>query len=765
MRYVVRLARNAVVVILFVLAAIAGTATGVVFAFAGDLPQISALDDYTPSTITRVYGSHGELVGEFSTERRVVVPYDAISPVLRNAILAAEDVDFEHHFGLSIPHIAMAGARDVLSKIRGVITGRHTRPKGASTITQQLARGLFPQEVGYEIGDVSPERKIKEALVAVQIEKRYTKHEIFALYANQMYLGEGAYGVEAAARTYFGKSAKDVNLDEAAMIAGLFQTWRNAPTVNMERAKARQSYVLQQMADDGFISQKDADAAKKRPIVLAPSTKPTNSIAPYFLEEVRKDLESRYGAKAVYENGLSVQTALDVKLQEAANRALDAGVRQIDHLHGFRKPQRNVIAEHHAVETFKHPRWERPFEVNDIVPAVVVSTAPAEIHLRAGAYRVTIDKKGYAWTHKTPAQLVTEGDLVDAKLLTLDNAEHTATASLDQPPLVEGAVLAIDNHTGQIKTMIGGWSFDRSKFNRATQAYRQVGSSFKPFVYTTAIDRGYTPTSMIDDDPVSFPTGPGQPPYSPQNYERDYWGPITLRRALEHSRNIPAVRLMDALGPKQVIGYARRFGLSAPLPPYLSVAIGSAEETLLEMTSAYSVFPNQGVRMNPYSILKVTDREGNVLEENRPEPKDAIRADTAFVMVNLLRGVVQRGTAAKAGSINWPIAGKTGTTDDYTDAWFIGFDPDITIGVWVGYDQKKTLGRGMEGARAALPIWIDIMKAYIDDRKDPPKFEPPGNIVFVSVDKDSGAAVDPGAPGSINEAFIAGTQPGSFSAR
>jgi penicillin-binding protein 1A len=764
-RYVVRLARNAVVVILFVLAAIAGTATGIVFAYAGDLPQVSALDDYTPSTITRVYGSHGELVGEFSTERRVVVPYDAISPVLRNAILAAEDVDFESHFGLSIPHIAMAAARDAFEKVRGLITGHYTRPKGASTITQQLARGLFPQEVGYEIGDVSPERKIKEALVAIQIEKRYTKHEIFALYANQMYLGEGAYGVEAAARTYFGKSAKDVNVDEAAMIAGLFKTWRNAPTVSMERAKQRQSYVLQQMADDGFITQKEADAAKKRPIVLAPTTKPTNSIAPYFLEEVRKDLESRYGAKAVYENGLSVQTSLDVKLQDAANKALDNGIRQIDHLHGFRKPQRNILAEKRSIDSFKHPRWDHAFEINDIVPAVVTSTDASTIHLRAGDYRVTIDKKGYAWTHKTPAQLVKEGDLVEAKLLTLDPEERTATGSLDQPPLVEGAVLAIDNRTGQIRTMVGGWSFDRSKFNRSTQAYRQVGSAFKPFVYTTAIDRGYTPTSMIDDDPVSFPMGPGQPPYSPQNYEKDYWGPITLRRALEHSRNIPAVRLMDALGPKQVIGYARRFGLSAPLPPYLSVAIGSAEETLLEMTSAYSVFPNQGVRMNPYSILKVTDREGNVLEENRPEPKDAIRADTAFVMVNLLRGVVLRGTAARAGSISWPIAGKTGTTDDYTDAWFIGFDPDITIGVWVGYDQKKTLGRGMEGARAALPIWMDIMKAYIGDRKDPPKFEPPSNIVFVSVDKDSGNAVEPGAPGAINEAFIAGTQPGSFSGR
>jgi penicillin-binding protein 1A len=516
------------------------------------------------------------------------------------------------------------------------------------------------------------------------------------------------------------------------------------------------------MADDRFITQKEADAAKARPIVLAATAKPTNSIAPYFLEEVRKDLESRYGAKSVYENGLSVQTSLDVKLQDAANRALDEGVRRIDHLHGFRKPQRNVIAEHHTVENFKHPRWEHAFEINDIVPAVVTSADAANIHLRAGAYRVTIDKKGYAWTHKTPAQLVKEGDLVDAKLLTLDTAEHTATAALDQPPLVEGAVLAVDNHTGQIRAMIGGWNFERSKFNRSTQAFRQVGSAFKPFVYTTAIDRGYTPTSIIDDDPVSFPAGPGQPPYSPQNYEKDFWGPITLRRALEHSRNVPAVRLMDALGPKQVIAYARRFGLSAPLPPYLSVAIGSAEETLIEMTSAYSTFPNQGVRMTPYSILKVTDRQGNVLEENRPEPKDAIRADTAFVMVNLLRGVVQRGTAAQAGSINWPIAGKTGTTDDYTDAWFIGFDPDITVGVWVGYDQKKTLGRGMEGSRAALPIWIDIMKAYIDHRTDVPKFEPPSNIVFVSVDRDSGAAVDAGAPGSISEAFIAGTQPGSF---
>ncbi len=762
-RYVVKLAKNAGIVLLFVLAAFLGTISGVLFAYAGDLPAISALDDYAPSTITRVYASRGELVGEFSTQRRVVVPYEAISPKLRQAIIAAEDAGFERHFGLSVPHIFMASTLYVVGLVRGAITGKYSRPRGASTITQQLARGLFPEKVGFEIGDVSPERKIKEAIVAVQIEKRYTKNEIFTFYANQMYLGEGAYGVEAAARTYFGKSAKDVTLDEAATLAGILQTWRNAPTANMERAKRRQAYVLQQMADKGFITQQEADQAKARPIVLAASTTQPTSIAPYFLEEVRKELEGKYGAKALYENGLTVQTGLDMKLQEAANRALDAGLRRVDRVHGFRKPRRNVLAERHTLEGFKHPRWERPIGVGDIVPAVVTDADAGSIDLRAGRYRLTIDKKGFAWTRRTDAtQLVKSGDLVEAKLLTLDETAGTATASLDQPPLVEGAILAIDNRTGQIKAMVGGYSFERSKFNRATQAFRQVGSSFKPFVYTAAIDRGYTPTTMLDDTPVTYPTGPNQPPYSPQNYEKDFWGPVTVRRALEHSRNVPAIRLMDALGPKQVIAYARRFGLSAPLPPYLPIALGAGDETLLEMTSAYSVFPNQGVRMTPYSFLKVTDREGNLLEENRPEPQDAIRADTAYVMTSLLRGVVEHGTAVKAAALKWPIAGKTGTTDDFSDAWFIGFDPDITLGVWIGFDQKKPLGRGMSGAEAALPVWIEVFKTWIGDRKEPPRFEPPGNIVFVAVDKTTGTPIEAGTPGAMTEEFIAGTLPGSI---
>ena len=762
MTVVVRYARRAVVVVLFVIAAVLGTASGIVFAFAGDLPQISALDDYAPSTITRVYGAHGDVIGEFSTQRRVVVPYEAISPTLRHAILAAEDAGFERHFGLSIPHSVMAAAGDIFEVVRGAITGHRSRPRGASTITQQLARGLFPKAVGFQVGDVSLERKIKEALVAVQIEKRYTKQEIFTFYANQIYLGEGAYGVEAAARTYFGKSAKDVNLDEAATLAGIFQTWRNAPTANMERAKRRQAYVLQQMADAGYITQKEADEARARPIVVKASVSRASSIAPYFLEEVRQTLEEHYGAKALYESGLSVQTSLDAKLQEAANSALDAGLRRLDHQHGFRKPKRNVLAEGHTITGFHHSRWNRPFAAGDIVPAVVARVSAAAIDLRAGDYDVTIDRKGFAWTRRAAAKLVRPGDLVEVRLAALDEAAHHATGSLEQPPLVEGAVLAIDNRTGAIKAMVGGFNFERSKFNRATQAFRQVGSAFKPFVYTTAIDRGYTPATILQDVPVSFPAGPGQPPYEPKNYDHNYEGPITLRHALEESRNVPAVRVMDQLGPRQVVAYAKRMGLTTPLPPYLSVALGAAEATLLEMTSAFSVFPNQGVRMKPFAVLKVTDREGNVLEDNRPEAQDAIRADTAYVMTNLLRGVVLRGTAAKAASLNWPVGGKTGTTDDYTDAWFIGFDPDITLGVWVGYDQKKSLGPGQTGTAAALPIWMEIMKGWIGDRKDPPSFPAPGNIVFVSVDKANGEPTDPGSPGSINEAFIAGTQPGSF---
>jgi penicillin-binding protein 1A len=401
-------------------------------------------------------------------------------------------------------------------------------------------------------------------------------------------------------------------------------------------------------------------------------------------------------------------------------------------------------------------------EVGQIVPALVTDASAAGADVRVGKLHGLLGKASVAWTNKAASAILKAGDLVQLRVSAIDEQQGTIAGTLEQEPIIEGAVLAIHNRTGQILAMVGGRNFDQSKFNRAVQAYRQLGSTFKPIVYTAAVDRGYTPSSVLLDSPVSYNPGPGQPPYAPHNYDRKFEGNVTLRHALEESRNVPTVRLMEQLGPTSVIDYAKRLGFSSPVQPYLSSALGSSEATLLEVVSAYSVFPNQGVRMQPYGLVKVTDRQGNLLEEHRPEPTDAIRADTAFVMTNLLRGVVQRGTAAKAGAtLAWPLAGKTGTTDDFTDAWFTGFDPDITVGVWVGYDRKKTLGSGETGANAALPIWMDIMKVYIADRQQKPEFPSPGNIIFLNVDKSTGAQVDPSTPGSIQEAFISGTQPGS----
>ncbi|RPJ71826.1 MAG: PBP1A family penicillin-binding protein [Acidobacteria bacterium] len=769
---VLRIARHAGLVALFLLAGALGIVTGILFAYAGDLPRISALDDYSPNTITRVLASSGQVVAEFATERRVVVKYEDMSPRLREAILSAEDAGFDRHVGVSISRIFITAVEDV---VKG-------RMAGASTLTQQLARKLFLTD------EKTWERKIKEALLAIQIEKRYTKPEIFTFYCNQIYFGHGAYGVEAASRLYFGKRSKDLTLEEAAMIAGIIQTpERQSPFVDVRRATRRRNYVLGRMAEEKYITREEAEAAMQKPVLATGQPAQDESIAPYFVEEVRKHLERTYGAKHLYEKGLSVYTSLDVELQRAANDALDRGLRTIDKRRGFRRPQRNILAEGRALDQYQHEKWTRPFEVGQVVPALVVTVAgrpavaPAAraadaaasrplaagaVRVRMGAWHADLGREAVAWTRrKGAAELLKAGDLIEVRLLALDEKSRTATVSLEQEPLLDGALLAIENRTGQILAMVGGRSFSRSKFNRATQAYRQMGSGFKPFLYTAAIDRGLTPASPVLDAPVSFPSGPGQPPYSPSNYDRKFEGVITLRRALEQSRNVPAVRTMDLVGPKHVVEYARRFGFHGPMEPYLSLALGAAEASLMETVAAYSVFPNQGVLMRPFQILRVVDRDGNVLEENRPQSKDAIRADTAYVLTSLLRGVVQRGTAASAASLGWPLAGKTGTTNDYTDAWFTGFDPNITVGVWVGHDDKKPLGPSETGTQAALPIWIRFMKAYIErrgDRQNPPAFQAPGNIVFVSVDRTTGSPLGGDTPGAISEAFIAGTQPGGI---
>ncbi len=744
----IRLVRGVGLVALFVAAALFGIASGVVLAFVDDLPQISALDSYSPSTITRVLGRDGSSIGEFATERREVVKRDQIPGVLRSAILAAEDGNFESHIGFQPTRMAWAAVKDLTSG---------GRTPGRSTLTQQIARNLFQDTIGFRrdpnawIDLTGWERKIKEALVAVQIERRYTKDEIFTMYCNQIYWGHGAYGVQAASRLYFDKSVSDLSLDEAALLAGIIQSpERQSPYVNPTAAARRRNYALARMVDEGFITTDEAAAAEALPITTG-GTPTTPALAPHFLESIRQQLQARYGAKAIYEGGLTVHTGIDPLLQRSANDALDRELRRLDRLGGFRRPARNLVAEKLDVDTFRLQRWSRAPNVGEIVPAIVLGIDATTIRLRAGTWQGTIAAADYAWARRRVDTLVRRGDLIETRVLSKNDDGRTFTGSLEQAPAVEGAVVAIDNRTGQILAMVGGHSFGRSEFNRATQALRQVGSTFKPFVYAAAIDRGYTATSMLLDAPVSYNPGPGQPLWEPQNYDREYRGDITLRAALAGSRNIPTIRLMDALGPAQVVAYAKRMGITSPLPEFLPVAIGAAEATLLEMTSAYSAFANQGVRVTPLPILQVTDREGNVLEEHRPEPHEALRADTAFVIAHLLQNAVTSGTAAKANVLQWPVGGKTGTTDDYTDAWFIGFDPEITLGVWVGRDVKKPIGPGQSGTEAALPMWIEIMKPWVERRRgqlaELPAFEKPGNVIMVMT-------------ASGMEAFIAGTEPG-----
>ena len=753
-RYTNPFVRQAKGIFVLVVAALAGGISGVMFAYSPDLPEVSTLDDYAPSTITRVYAAGGEEIGQFATQQRVIIGYDDIPEVLRQAIISSEDASFFSHFGLNLRRLAITIAQNILRQ----------RRRGASTLTQQLARQVSLDGAAPLGTEKLWTRKINEAIIALQIEKRYTKSEIFTLYCNQMYLGSGAYGVEAASRLYFGKPALELELEEAALIAGIFQNpGRQSPLLNPDLARSRRAYVLGEMADNGYITRAEADEATASEIVLAERTPQRRSLAPYFVEEVRQHLEAAYGANSLYEDGLAVHTTLDARLQAAADAAVETQLRVLDKRHGYRPPTQNVVAAGETLDNYAHRRWHFGFAVGDVVPAVVTGTDDGAIQARIGRYTTTLTRDAFAWTRRrSGADLVTPGDLIDVRILAVDEEAGVLGTELEQEPEVEAALIALDNRTGRILSMVGGYSFDRSKFNRATQARRQLGSLFKGIVYTAAIDRGYTPAHIIMDEPVSFDPGPDQDPYEPANYKNEYLGPVTLRYALEKSINVPAVVLMHEMGPEAVVAYAPRFGFSSEIPPFLSVALGSAETTLEEITSAYAVFPNRGIRMTPYRVTKIVDRDGKVLEENRPEAHDAIRADTAYVMLNILRGVIERGTGQSARSLGWPIAGKTGTVDDFTDGWFVGFDPDITVGVWVGFDQKRSLGNSQDGATVALPIWRAFMQAYIEDRPAPEGFVPPNNIVFVDVDATTGTLTEPWAANAIREAFVAGTQPGSL---
>jgi penicillin-binding protein 1A len=582
----------------------------------------------------------------------------------------------------------------------------------------QLARNLFLSP------DRSFYRKVQEALLAIQIERRFTKPQIFTLYANQIFLGHGAYGYEAASEYYFSKPAKQLKLEEAALLAGLPKAPQYYSPINHpERALKRRNLVLNAMLEDGKITAARAADAKSKPIVLNLQKDP-NSLAPHYVEEIRRYLEGKYGSDQVHEGGLRVYTSLDMDLQKSARQALLDGLAAYERRHGWRGKLLNVIAQGRKLDKYADPDWDDEPEVNGYMHALVIQVSPVAAEVRFGQHTATLSQADVAWaktkTKLKPSDILDAGDIVYIKVLWLD-AGGKARVSLEQDSGAEGALVAIDNATGEIKAMVGGRDFNLSKFNRATQALRQVGSSFKPYVYTAVIDQGGNPNDTILDAPVTFQTASG--PYSPHNFDNKFEGTITLRRALAQSRNIPALKLADRIGIKTVIDYAHRFGITSNIPAYLPVALGSAEVTPLEQTSAFSVFPNDGVRVAPRYITKVTDYEGRILEEDFSDIKDVVSSRTARVMTSMLREVVLHGTAAAASKMPYPLAGKTGTTNDFTDAWFVGFSPSLTCGVWIGYDEKKSLGEKETGARAALPIWMQFMNVALAG-KDPGEFQP-----------------------------------------
>jgi len=689
--------------LLVLLSALIGAIAGLVLVYSTDLPQVDQLEQYRPSSTTELYDGQGRIIGTFALQRRVVATYADYPPVLREALISIEDKDFARHWGVNVWRIAGAAYRDIESG---------GKVQGASTLTMQLARNLFLSP------DRSFHRKIEEALLAIQIERRFTKQQIFTLYANQIFLGHGAYGFEAASEYYFSKPAKQLTLEEAALLAGLPKApGYYSPINHPDRALKRRNLVINSMLEDGKITAQQAAEARNQPLNLKVAKDP-NSLAPYFVEDIRRYLENKYGSDQVLEGGLRVYTSLDVDLQRAANRALLDGLAAYERRHGWRGHLQNVLGGGVTIANYEHTDWDEEPETGGYIHALVTLVSPGSATVKFGEYAAKLSEADAAWTKKKIENILKPGDLVYVKVMSW----APVRVSLEQDSGVQGSLIAVDNSTGEIKAMVGGRDFNLSKFNRATQALRQVGSSFKPYVYTAAIEDGAKPDDTILDAPVTFQTASG--PYSPHNYDEKFEGTITLRRALAQSRNIPALKLADRVGIKTVIDYAHRFGITSSIPAYLPVALGAAEVTLFEQTAAFSVFPNDGVRITPRYITRVTDYEGRVLEEDYPEVKDVISAQTARTMTSLLQGVVQHGTAIAAASMKYPLAGKTGTTNDFTDAWFIGFSPSMTTGVWVGYDEKKSLGNKETGARTALPIWMDFMKVALAG-KEPGEFQPP----------------------------------------
>jgi len=711
-----KLAGKLTLAALLTLAVITGSLAGMTLVYSVDLPQIHDLERYRPSTTTDLYDQKGRIIGTFALERRAVVGYDDFAPILRQAVVSIEDKNFESHWGVNVLRVAGAVWFDLRNK---------GRAQGASTLTMQLARNLFLSS------ERTAARKLQEAYLAIQIERAFTKQQIFTLYGNQIYLGHGMYGFEAASEFYFAKHARDLTLTEAALLAGLPKgPAAYSPLLNPEKSLRRRNLVLSEMESDGTISHREAEQARSAPLGLRVA-QPEMAVAPWFQEEVRRELEKRFGSEQVHEAGLKVETTLDLDLQKVANRAVAEGLISYEHRRGWVGHDgpgklENVLAAGTLIADYKHPDWALKSGPGDYVHAVVTRVLPLEIRARMGESEIVLIPEDWKWTgQRFGDALVKPGDVIYVQL-SAEMESSARRATLEQDSGAQASLLAMDNATGDVLAMVGGRDYAVSQFNRATQAERQTGSSFKPYVYTAAVEDGAKPGDVIVDGPVSFAG------YTPHNYENNFKGAMTLIDAFAESRNIPALKLAARVGIHKVIEVAHRFGVTTNIPAYLPVALGAVEITLEEQVASYAVFPNDGLRVKPRLIRKVSNADGITLWEDPPAVNEVIGQPTARTMMTLLRAVTAHGTGAAASQLNHPLGGKTGTTSDYTDAWFLGFSPSITCGVWVGYDSNQSLGDKETGARAALPIWMTWMRAaiagkdnelFLGDEKESPLLE------------------------------------------
>ena len=748
-----------------------------------DLPDYEVLAKYEPPVTTRIHASDGALMAEFARERRLFLPIQAVPDRVKAAFLSAEDKNFYQHPGVDI----MGLGRAVVTNFRNMGSGR--RPVGASTITQQVAKNFLLDSTQ------SYDRKIREMILSFRIEQAYSKDRIFELYLNEIFFGLGSYGIAGAALTYYDKSVNELTVAEAAYLAALPKGPTNYhPFRHTERAIERRNWVIDQMVDNGYVTQADGDKAKTTGLDVKPRRSGTYLFAgEYFTEEVRRQIIARYGEKALYEGGLSVRATLDPKMQVIARKALHNGLMKFDTLRGFRKPVTNIdvsgdwgvpLGEVKALSDV--PEWRLAVVLDATEAGLSLGLQPRrEVSEALSAERDTItvatEDMGWAMRHlvdgkrvkaKSPAEVLRPGDVVYVE----EKPEGDGWL-LRQPPEVEGALVAMDPHTGRVLAMVGGFSYSGSEFNRATQAMRQPGSSFKPFVYAAALDNGYTPASVVLDAPITITQG--NQVWTPKNYGGESAGPSTLRAGIERSRNLMTVRLANDMGMKLVVEYAERFGIYDRLAPYLPMALGSGETTVMRMVSGYAMMANGGKQIKPSLIDRIQDRYGKSVFKhdergcegcvatswsNQPEPELIDNADqvldpmTAYQITSMMQGVVQRGTAVILSDLGRPIAGKTGTTNEEKDAWFVGYTPDLVVGVFMGYDQPIPMGKGSTGGGLAAPIFKEFVAEALKDAR-PVEFRVPEGMNLIAINRKTGMRAAPGEGGTIMEAFKPGTGP------